>query len=144
VNHRLENGENGDTLLPWLNGLPEVQSVLTRHFSGSAINKQNLSEWRARGFVEWQSRQATLADARELAADSTSSAGALPRGARPPRAPFFAPRGKRGRATEPRHRRTDPHLSKRSVPFPVSRFPLFPVPSPFVWFLSLESRAANV
>jgi hypothetical protein len=74
LNHRLENGENSDSLLPWLNGLPAVQSVLTCHFSGAAVNKQNLSEWRARGFIEWQNRQAMLADARELAADSTELA----------------------------------------------------------------------
>ena len=35
-----------------------------------AISKQNLCEWRAGGFAEWQARQETLAQARELAADA--------------------------------------------------------------------------
>jgi hypothetical protein len=35
-----------------------------------AVSKQNLCEWRAGGFVEWQARQETLAQARELAAEA--------------------------------------------------------------------------
>ena len=70
LNRRLQDGEPGDTLLPWVNGLPEVQAVLARQFGGSPINKQNLHEWRSGGFAEWQTRQETLADARELAADA--------------------------------------------------------------------------
>ncbi len=70
LNRRLQDAEPGDTLLPWLNALPEVQTVLARQFGGVAISKQNLSEWRGGGFVEWQARQEALADARELAADA--------------------------------------------------------------------------
>jgi hypothetical protein len=70
LNRRLQDAEPGDTLLPWVNGLPEVQAVLARQFGGSPINKQNLHEWRSGGFAEWQTRQETLADARELAADA--------------------------------------------------------------------------
>jgi hypothetical protein len=70
LNRRMQDAEAGDTLLPWLNARPEVQSVLARQFGGCAINKQNLSEWRAGGFAEWQTRQEMLADARELAADA--------------------------------------------------------------------------
>ena len=70
LNRRLADAEGGDALLPWLNALPEVQTVLTQKFGGCPINKQNLSEWRAGGFAEWQTRQEMLADARELAADA--------------------------------------------------------------------------
>jgi hypothetical protein len=70
LNRRLQDAEPGDTLLPWVNGLPEVQAVLTRQFGGAEISKQNLHEWRSGGFAEWQTRQETLADARELAADA--------------------------------------------------------------------------
>lgn len=70
LNRRLADAEPGDTLLPWLNSLPEVQAVLARQFGGVPVSKQNLSEWRAGGFAEWQTRQDTLADARELAADA--------------------------------------------------------------------------
>jgi hypothetical protein len=70
LNRRLQNGEQGGPLLAWLNGLPEVQKILARDFGGVAISKQNLCEWRAGGFAEWQARQDTLDDARELAADA--------------------------------------------------------------------------
>jgi hypothetical protein len=70
LNRRLQNGEQGGPLLAWLNGLPQVRQVLAQDFDGSVISKQNLSEWRTGGFAEWQARQETLAQARELAADS--------------------------------------------------------------------------
>jgi hypothetical protein len=70
LNRRLRNGGQGGPLLAWLNGLPEVQAMLARDFGGAAISKQNLCEWRAGGFAEWQARQETLDDARELAADA--------------------------------------------------------------------------
>lgn len=70
LNRRLEDGGQGGRLLAWLNGLPEVVAVLAREFGGVAISKQNLCEWRAGGFAEWQARQETLDQARELAADA--------------------------------------------------------------------------
>ena len=76
LNRRLQDGEPGGPLLAWLNALPAVLAVLARDFGGCVISKQNLSEWRAGGFVEWQARQETLAQARELAADATELAAA--------------------------------------------------------------------
>ena len=70
LNLRLHNGEPGGPLLAWLNGSPEVRKILVRDFGGSPISKQNLSEWRAGGFAEWQARQDTLDQARELVADA--------------------------------------------------------------------------
>jgi hypothetical protein len=70
LNRRLADGEQGGTVLAWLNTLPEVQAVLAREFGGVPVSKQNLSEWRAGGFVEWQSRQDMLEQTRELAADA--------------------------------------------------------------------------
>ncbi|MBI5386970.1 MAG: hypothetical protein HZA90_20040 [Verrucomicrobia bacterium] len=71
LNRRLQDGEPGGPLLAWLNALPTVLAVLAREFGGCAVSKQNLCEWRAGGFAEWQSRQETLAQARELAADAS-------------------------------------------------------------------------
>lgn len=49
---RMENGEDGGTLLPWLNF----------NLRGSAaITPQNLSEWRAGGYEDWK-RDRTRAD----------------------------------------------------------------------------------
>ena len=70
-NRRLQNGEQGGPLLAWLNALPNVSAVLAREFGGVVISKQNLCEWRAGGFAEWQARQETLDQARELAADAS-------------------------------------------------------------------------
>jgi hypothetical protein len=70
LNRHLQNGERGVSLLAWLNGLPQVKHVLVRDFDGSDISKQNLCEWRAGGFAEWQARQEPLEQAPELAADA--------------------------------------------------------------------------
>src|ERR1700678_1224944 len=67
LNQRLENGEEGATLLPWLNVLPEVQERLKDHFDGAPVSKQNLSEWRQGGFREWQIRQDLIEQASRLA-----------------------------------------------------------------------------
>ncbi len=76
LNRRLQEAEPGGSLLPWLNALPAVQAVLAREFGAAAVSKQNLSEWRAGGFVEWQARQETLAQARELAAEAVEISAA--------------------------------------------------------------------
>ena len=77
LNHRLDNNEPGVRLVAWLNGLPEVRKVLDTDFEGREISEQNLSEWKANGYLDWQSQQEALAatqelkaNARELAADS--------------------------------------------------------------------------
>jgi hypothetical protein len=66
LNLRMENGEEGATLLPWLNALPEVLQTLKENFDGLPITKQNLSEWRQGGFREWQIRDELIAQARQL------------------------------------------------------------------------------
>lgn len=76
LNRRLQDGEPGGPLLAWLNGLPQVEHVLARDFGGCGISKQNLSEWRAGGFAEWQAQQELLSQTRELAADATELAAA--------------------------------------------------------------------
>jgi hypothetical protein len=71
LNRHLLDNEPGGSLLAWLNELPQVKHVLARDFGGCAISKQNLCEWRAGGFAEWQARQETLAQAQELADEAT-------------------------------------------------------------------------
>ena len=66
LNQRLSNGEEGETLLSWLNALPLVQESLQEHHDGSPITKQNLSEWRQGGFRESEIRQEWTQHAREL------------------------------------------------------------------------------
>jgi hypothetical protein len=76
LNRRLQDSEPGSSLLAWLNAQPAVSAVLARDFGGCAISKQNLCEWRAGGFLEWQARQETLTQARELAVEADELAAA--------------------------------------------------------------------
>ena len=46
LNRRLHEGHNAKTRASWLNGLPEVKSVLDAEFSSRPISPGNLSEWR--------------------------------------------------------------------------------------------------
>ncbi len=54
LNSQLRNGEDGPTLLRWLNSLPEVQAVLAKKFNGEPIKRQNLSAWRKGGYRDWK------------------------------------------------------------------------------------------
>jgi len=60
LNQRLQNGEPGKDLIPWLNSLPEVQAVLAAQFSGQPIVKQNLSAWKQGGYEDWEEEQSAL------------------------------------------------------------------------------------
>jgi len=64
LNLRLEEGEGGEPLLAWLNGLPETRQLLEQDFGGRPINKQNLSDWRQGGLAEWQLRRQLAEQAR--------------------------------------------------------------------------------
>ncbi len=76
LNRRLDNGESAVRLADWLNDLPEARDVLTKDFGGRDINEQNLSDWKAGGYRDWQVRQETLSQTRELAADARELTGA--------------------------------------------------------------------
>jgi len=76
LNQRLNDGQPGRRLVTWLNSLPEVQQVLAANFDGRPLTEQNLSEWKAGGYLDWQARLETLDQSRELAADSRELAAA--------------------------------------------------------------------
>jgi len=69
LNQRLLDGESASTLLPWLNALPVVQALLAARFAGEPVSEQNLSNWRAGGYVQWQKQQERRAIVAELAED---------------------------------------------------------------------------
>jgi hypothetical protein len=73
LNQRLSDGELGDSLLPWLNSLPEAQALLADHFEGQPISEQNLSDYRKRGFRHWEMRQDALEFATDDDADPSPS-----------------------------------------------------------------------
>jgi hypothetical protein len=57
---RLANAEPAESILAWLNALPEVQELLKAQFDGQPISDHNLSEYRKRGFRRWEMRQSAL------------------------------------------------------------------------------------
>src|SRR5437667_1220681 len=61
LNRRLQDGEQGKSILKWLNALPEVKAVLKTEFEGRPIAPCNLTEWKDGGFRDWQVRQDALA-----------------------------------------------------------------------------------
>jgi hypothetical protein len=68
LNTRLADGAEGKDLLPWLNALPEVKTLLAEKFAARPITDQNLSEWRQGGYEEWLTEQNVLAFAKDLTA----------------------------------------------------------------------------
>lgn len=69
LNQRLRNGEAGAKLVPWLNSLPEVQTIITDEFEGKPVREQNLSQWRQGGYAAWLEQQEALEMAAPVAAD---------------------------------------------------------------------------
>ena len=74
VNRRLCDGQEGKEIAAWLNGLPEVRTVLASHFNGVAISEQNVSKWKNQGYRAWLEHQRAseavervMSDSQELA-----------------------------------------------------------------------------
>jgi hypothetical protein len=71
LNCRLQDGEQGKSLVAWLNSLPEVRAVLKADFGGRSITESNLSEWRQGGYREWQVQQEAIEAVRHMDVDSS-------------------------------------------------------------------------
>jgi hypothetical protein len=71
LNRRLQDGENGQHILAWLNSSQEVKAVLAREFEDAEINDVNLTAWRQGGFREWVAQQAALSESRRVMAEGT-------------------------------------------------------------------------
>jgi hypothetical protein len=70
LNGRLRDGQQGKTLVNWLNSLGEVQSLLAREFRARPISEQNLSEWKRGGYQEWLTHREALDRVSNLATDA--------------------------------------------------------------------------
>lgn len=54
LNRRILDGEQGPSLLPWLNGLAEtVSTAAAKGWGNPEITDGNLSQWRQGGYTEW-------------------------------------------------------------------------------------------
>ena len=78
LNERLEPSAESPEVLQWLNGLPEVKSILETHFDGVPVRKMNLSRWRQGGHQEWLARQDLCGKASRAAEFSKELAAAMP------------------------------------------------------------------
>ena len=70
VNRKLDDGITGVEIVEWLNTLPEAQALMAAEFDGRPIREQNLSEWKAGGYRDWQTRQEALEMVRSLAEEA--------------------------------------------------------------------------
>jgi hypothetical protein len=84
VNLRLHDGQPASQILPWLNKLPRVRTILAAQFEGADINDQNLTEWRQGGYLDWTEERERLDALKELslfAGDAVRAGGSLADGA---------------------------------------------------------------
>ncbi|MGD0816090.1 MAG: hypothetical protein ABSA83_21060, partial [Verrucomicrobiota bacterium] len=66
LNERLDRSQPASQILPWLNGLEEVQEIIKEEFDGVPISEQNLSQWRQGGFQEWLVRRELCLEAGDV------------------------------------------------------------------------------
>ncbi|MBI1176017.1 hypothetical protein GC207_01105 [bacterium] len=66
LNRRLQNGQPAKKLVGWLNELTEVKTVLKAYFGSRPISEQNVSQWKAGGYVDWLRHQESLELAQTL------------------------------------------------------------------------------
>ena len=84
INTHLYNGKSGPEILSWLNDLPAVKEILAAQFDGAPIKHQNLSNWRATGYLRWLAEKKNVSAMKDLAkyaADmANASGGGISRG----------------------------------------------------------------
>ncbi len=72
LNRRLDEGEEGRSLVTWLNQLPEVIARNEAEHEGKSIRPQNLSEWRKGGYQDWIARQQIIEIAGSLSEEAAT------------------------------------------------------------------------
>jgi len=70
LNQRLEDGERAEALLDWLNGLPEVRTMVVADFGGEPVSENNLSRWRQGGYRDWKAHQGALEKVERIMEDA--------------------------------------------------------------------------
>ena len=70
LNRRLQTGENAAHLVEWLNALPEAQAAFVDESSQSAVNEEDVSNWKQGGFSDWLAQQEALTEVRHVVAEA--------------------------------------------------------------------------
>ena len=78
INQRLFDGHSDPEILPWLNELPVVKEILAAKFKGQPITKQNMTNWRQKGYLRWLNQKQNIVSLENLGtyADRLTRAGA--------------------------------------------------------------------
>ncbi|HXB59800.1 MAG TPA: hypothetical protein VNU95_09555 [Candidatus Acidoferrales bacterium] len=78
INQRIFDGHSDPEILPWLNEFPVVKEMLAAKFKGQPITKQNMSNWRERGYQRWLDEKQNVISVENLGnyADRLTRAGA--------------------------------------------------------------------
>jgi len=66
LNRRLLDGQTGAEVLPWLNGLREVNDICCKRFGGVPVSDKNLSDYRTNAYQKWLKQRATMERQKEL------------------------------------------------------------------------------
>jgi len=66
LNGRLENGEDGKTLIKWLNTQPETAAILDKYYENPKVTDCNLSEWKRGGYEDWKRNRDVTATVSKL------------------------------------------------------------------------------
>ncbi len=69
INRAFDASQSAVSIARELNKIPEVKTMLEAHFEGRPISPQNLSEWKAGGYRDWQLRQEFILQHEEFAAN---------------------------------------------------------------------------
>jgi len=75
LNRRMDNAEGTESLLEWLNGLPETRTMLAEEFDGEPISENNLSRWRRGGLRDWKAHQEALEKVERVVEDAREIEG---------------------------------------------------------------------
>jgi len=80
LNRRLDEQQESNGLLDWLNGLPEVQALVASEFGGRLLAPEDLCDWTENGYRDWVAHRRASEDAQWLASDveHLQPAGAAP------------------------------------------------------------------
>ena len=70
INQRLQNGEEAQKIVAWLNTLSEVTALMAAEFDGQPVNDVNLTNWKLGGYRDWEAQQQSLAATRQFASDA--------------------------------------------------------------------------
>jgi hypothetical protein len=79
INQRLFDGDGDPEILPWLNELPAVKEIMAARFHGHPITKQNMTNWRQKGYQRWLNEKQNVVSLENLGnyADRLTGAGRL-------------------------------------------------------------------